>query len=47
MQVRPWFLGLAAIVAAAAFCLALLVAIVNPPFHQGLAPPVPQHAAQR
>ncbi|MGO4439136.1 hypothetical protein [Rhizobium sp. RAF56] len=46
MQVRPWFVGLAMLVAAIAFSLALVVTMIQAP-QRSMMPPLPQRAAQR
>jgi len=47
MQVRPFYIGLAVAIAAAAFCLALTVAMVSQPFHRGMIPPLQERTAHR
>lgn len=47
MQVRPWFVGVAMLVAMVAFSLALAVTMVGQAPHRDMVPPVPQKAAQR
>jgi len=47
MQVRTWFVGLAMLVAVAAFSLALAVTMVGQAPHRDIMPPLPQRAVQR
>ena len=47
MQVRPFYIGLAVAIAAAAFYMALTITMVSQPFHRGTIPPLQERTAQR